>query len=66
MAAFYRLRVAIDLKRGLSLILGDVGTGKSTLMRKLTGSLSRESEYIPKVILDPTASSEHDFLALWA
>ncbi|OGX41308.1 MAG: hypothetical protein A3G91_04755 [Omnitrophica WOR_2 bacterium RIFCSPLOWO2_12_FULL_50_9] len=64
MAAFYRLRVAIDLKRGLNLILGDVGTGKSTLMRKLMGSLSQEPGYIPKVIMDPTASSEHDCLVL--
>lgn len=63
-AAFYRLHVAIDLKRGLNLILGDVGTGKSTLMRKLTASLSDESEYIIKVILDPAAHSERAFLSL--
>lgn len=66
MAAFYRLRVAIELKRGLNLILGDVGTGKSTLMRKLTTALSAEPEFITKVILDPAAASEHDFLSLLA
>lgn len=66
MAAFYRLRVAIELKRGLNLILGDVGTGKSTLMRKLTKALAEEPEYITKVILDPSAASEHDFLSLLA
>ncbi len=64
MAAFYRLRVAIALRRGLSLILGDVGTGKSTLMRKLTSALSKEPEFIVKVILDPTAPSEEEFFSL--
>ena len=34
-SALYRLRVAIELKRGLSVILGDVGTGKTTLSRIL-------------------------------
>ena len=64
MAAFYRLRVAIDLKRGLSLILGDVGTGKSTLMRKLMATLTDEPEYLLKVILDPSAQGELDFLSM--
>lgn len=66
MAAFYRLRVAIDLKRGLNLILGDVGTGKSTLMRKLMAALGEEPEYCLKAILDPCAPSELDFLAMLA
>lgn len=34
-AAFYRLQVGIKLKRGLSVVLGDVGTGKTTLSRRL-------------------------------
>ena len=35
MTALMRLMIEIRLKRGLSLILGDVGTGKTTLCRKL-------------------------------
>jgi len=64
MAAFYRIRIAVELKRGLSLVLGDVGTGKSTLMRKLIKVLSEEPEVMVKIILDPTASSEYEFLML--
>lgn len=63
-AAFYRLRAAVDLRRGLNLILGDVGTGKSTLMRKLTTTLADEPEYLVKVILDPSADSEQEFLLM--
>lgn len=33
--AFFRLQIAIKLKRGLSVVLGDVGTGKTTLSRRL-------------------------------
>ncbi len=39
-AAFFRLQVAIELRRGLSVVLGDVGTGKTTLSRKLARALS--------------------------
>lgn len=34
-SALYRLQVAVKLKRGLSVVLGDVGTGKTTLSRRL-------------------------------
>ena len=34
-AALIRLLVEIRLRRGLSVILGDVGVGKTTLSRKL-------------------------------
>jgi general secretion pathway protein A len=41
-AALYRLQVPIKLKRGMSLILGDVGVGKTTLSRRLFQVLKRE------------------------
>lgn len=61
-AALYRLRVALSLKRGLNLILGDVGTGKTTLARKLYQMTSPEADYDFHVILNPAFGSEIEFL----
>ena len=61
--ALNRLEIAIRLKRGLSLILGDVGTGKTTLLRTLLQSFGHEdNEYIFHMILDPSFKSEYQFL----
>lgn len=60
--ALKRLEIAIRLRRGLSLILGDVGTGKTTLMRTLLQEFEDEEEYIFHMILDPSHHSEYQFL----
>jgi len=60
--ALNRLEIAIRLKRGLSLILGDVGTGKTTLSRALFQSFNGEEDYIFHMILDPSFKSEYQFL----
>lgn len=52
----------MELHRGLGLILGDVGVGKTTLLRKLYITVSYEPNYSPHVILDPYAESELVFL----
>lgn len=57
-----RLEIAIRLKRGLSLILGDVGTGKTTLSRVLLREFSNDEDFIFHMILDPTYNSEFQFL----
>lgn len=62
-SALYRLRIAIELRRGLSLILGDVGTGKTTLSRKLSQLLKSESALIMTMVLNPIYESEKQFLA---
>jgi general secretion pathway protein A len=62
-AALVRLLVEIRLKRGLSLILGDVGTGKTTLSRKLFHMLKERQDIIFHMILDPTYDTEELFLA---
>jgi len=61
--ALIRLEIAIKLKRGLSLILGDVGAGKTTLARKLFAAFSDKTKYDFSIILDPASESELDFLA---
>lgn len=60
--ALGRLEIAIRLRRGLSLVLGDVGTGKTTLSRILTQILSSEEGFDFHIILDPNYKSEFQFL----
>lgn len=61
-AALRRLEIAIRLRRGLSLILGDVGTGKTTLLRALLQTFKDENDFIFHMILDPSFKSEFQFL----
>ena len=61
-AALMRLMIEIRLKRGLSIILGDVGTGKTTLSRKLFHMLKEREDIIFHMILDPGYDSEELFL----
>ncbi|MDD5496735.1 MAG: AAA family ATPase [Candidatus Omnitrophica bacterium] len=62
-SALYRLRIAIELRRGLSLVLGDVGTGKTTLSRKLSQLLSEDRGLVIAMVLNPIYESEKQFLA---
>ena len=61
-AALTRLMIEIRLRRGLSVILGDVGTGKTTLSRKLFQMLKAREDTIFFMILDPTYETEEVFL----
>ena len=61
-AAITRLLIEIRLRRGLSVILGDVGTGKTTLSRKLFQMLKERNDIIFHMILDPTYETEELFL----
>ena len=61
-SALIRLMIEIRLKRGLSLILGDVGTGKTTLSRKVFQMLKERQDIILHMILDPTYETEELFL----
>jgi general secretion pathway protein A len=62
-AALCRLQIAISLKRGMSVILGDVGMGKTTLSRKLSQALSADEDVCFHMILNPLFKSEKQFLA---
>jgi general secretion pathway protein A len=62
-AAFCRLQIAISLKRGMSVVLGDVGTGKTTLSRKLARILSTDDKVDFHLILNPFFRTEKQFLS---
>jgi type II secretory pathway predicted ATPase ExeA len=61
-AALTRLMIEIRLRRGLSVILGDIGTGKTTLSRKLFQLLKQREDTMFFMILDPTYETEEIFL----
>ncbi len=61
-AALANLMIELRLKRGLSVILGDVGTGKTTLGRKLIQMLRDRPGFIFHLVLDPSYPSEELFL----
>ncbi|MBU0881261.1 MAG: AAA family ATPase [Candidatus Omnitrophica bacterium] len=62
-SVLYRLRVAIELRRGLSVVLGDVGTGKTTLSRRLSQLLVLDPTLMMTMILNPVYESELQFLS---
>jgi len=57
-----RLEIAIRLRRGLSIVLGDVGIGKTTLSRALLQAFKDENDFIFHMVLDPNFKSEFQFL----
>jgi len=61
-AALYRLASAVKLRRGLSVVAGDIGTGKTTLSRKLFFAFSREKDTLFYMILNPVYATEEEFL----
>lgn len=61
--AIKRLEITIRLRRGLSVILGDIGTGKTTLGRTLFQTFNDEDDFVFHMILDPTYNSEFQFLS---
>lgn len=56
------LIIEFRLKRGLSVVLGDIGTGKTTLSRKMVQMLRDRPGFVFHLILDPTYSSQELFL----
>ncbi|MBI5149353.1 MAG: AAA family ATPase [Candidatus Omnitrophica bacterium] len=60
--ALTNILIELRLKRGLSVILGDVGTGKTTLSRKLVQELRGREDCIFSIILDPSFEDEKIFL----
>ena len=64
--ALLRLEISIKQKRGLHLLLGEVGAGKTTLGRKLFSLFEDKALYDVGMVLDPSVESEADFWNLIA
>ena len=62
-AALCRLQVTLALKRGLSVVLGDVGTGKTTLSRRLAQELAADPAVLFRMVLNPYFRTEKQFLS---
>lgn len=60
--ALTNVLIELRLKRGLSVVLGDVGTGKTTLSRKLVQDLKSRSDCAFHIILDPDFESPKEFM----
>ena len=50
------------MRRGLNVIIGDVGTGKTTLCRQLIRRFTQRNEIITHLILDPLFADGHELL----
>lgn len=57
-----KLELAIRMRRGLNVVIGDVGTGKTTLCRQLIRLTGDDQKIESHLILDPDFSSESEFL----
>lgn len=57
-----KLEIAIRLRRGLNLVIGEVGTGKTTLCRQLIRELAKDPQVVAHLVLDPSFSTAREFL----
>ncbi len=58
-----KLELALRLHRGLNVIIGDVGTGKTTLCRQLIRKFAGNEDTETHLILDPFFSDSSEFLS---
>lgn len=59
-----KLELALRLKRGLNVVIGDVGTGKTTLCRQLIRKFANEGDFESHLILDPSLNTPEEFLTV--
>jgi general secretion pathway protein A len=58
----HQLEIAIRLRRGLNVVIGEIGSGKTTLCRQLIRSLGEGQGVETHLLLDPSFSSPREFL----
>ena len=57
-----KLELALRLRRGLNIVIGDVGTGKTTLCRQLIRRFAATDDVETHLILDPSFTTPTEFL----
>ena len=57
-----KLELSLRLRRGLNVVIGEVGTGKTTLCRQMIKKFSRDEEFETHLILDPHMADPAAFL----
>jgi general secretion pathway protein A len=58
-----KLELSLLLRRGLNVIIGDVGTGKTTMCRQIIRRFAQKNEIETHLILDPYFLNATEFLA---
>ena len=58
-----KLELSLRLRRGMSLVIGNVGTGKTTLCRQFIRMLAEEESIETYLILDPQYNAPAEFLS---
>ncbi|RJP77970.1 MAG: AAA family ATPase [Desulfobacteraceae bacterium] len=58
-----KLEISIRLRRGLNVVVGEVGTGKTTLCRQLIRKFSEDPKIETYLMLDPHFPNPDDFLS---
>ncbi len=58
-----KLELSLHLRRGLNVIIGDVGTGKTTLCRQIIRRFAQRKEMETHLVLDPLFKDSGDFLS---
>ncbi|MFH2066204.1 MAG: AAA family ATPase [Pseudomonadota bacterium] len=58
-----KLEISIRLRRGLNVVVGEVGTGKTTLCRQLIRKFSEDQKIETYLMLDPHFPNPDDFLS---
>ena len=61
--ALTNILIELRLRRGLMVIFGDIGTGKTTLSRKLIQELRQRHDILFHMILNPSFATEGQLLA---
>ena len=57
-----KLEISIRLNRGLNVVLGDIGTGKTTVSRQLIHTFNNDDKIEYHLVLDPGFAKPLDFL----
>ncbi len=58
-----QVELSIRLKRGLNIVIGDVGTGKTTLCRQLIRRFADDNAIQTYLVLDPSFATATEFLS---